>query len=339
MKQLIFAAAFLSASAAFAQTNVFPQTGNVGIGTTNPQASLEIAANENCPIIKGNGGYIPTGLRFIDDSYTQPGEVKEWSIWKGNAWLKGLAFMRYDAVNPCNTGICDVALFLGDNGNIGINKSDPQFKLDVNGNSNINGNLNILGAGKIIGWDDPDNYFLGHYPVTSSSGLNIHWYGGIKFGTAYGDVMQILETGNVGIGTATPTEKLEINGNQKVSGKVGIGGVTSFPTTAGGVNVSGYNLFVKGGILSDEIRVALNTTWADYVFADDYNLKPLSEVETFIAQNKHLPNVPSAAQVKEEGLNVGEISRIQQEKIEELTLYIIQQEKRLKALEAKLDNK
>lgn len=130
----------------------------------------------------------------------------------------------------------------------------------------------------------------------------------------------------------------------KMNGKVGIGGnsTTGFgaiPTTAGGVNISTYSLFVKGGILAEEVRVALPSTWADYVFASDYNLKPLSEVEAYIAKNKHLPNVPSAAQVKDEGINIAEMAKIQQEKIEELTLYIIAQNKRIEALEARMTNK
>ena len=130
----------------------------------------------------------------------------------------------------------------------------------------------------------------------------------------------------------------------KMNGKVAIGGnsTTGFgtiPTMAGGVNISTYNLYVKGGILTEEMRVSLSSTWADYVFANDYDLKPLSEVEAFIAENKHLPNVPSAAQVKEEGINVAEMARIQQEKIEELTLYIIAQNKRIEALEAKMVSK
>ncbi len=124
----------------------------------------------------------------------------------------------------------------------------------------------------------------------------------------------------------------------KLNGKVGVGAVTTFPTNS---LYSNYKLFVTGGILTDEVRVALSAsgTWADYVFANDYNLRPLSEVEAFIAKNKHLPNVPSAKQVKEEGINVGDMARIQQEKIEELTLYIIAQNKRIEALEAKMNNK
>lgn len=113
------------------------------------------------------------------------------------------------------------------------------------------------------------------------------------------------------------------NDQLKFHGKVGIGGngttaFGSFPTTAGTVNVSAYNLFVKGGILTEEVRVNLTSGWADYVFAKDYELKPLAEVESYIAANGHLPNVPSAKQVKEEGIELGEMSKIQQEKIEEL---------------------
>jgi len=108
------------------------------------------------------------------------------------------------------------------------------------------------------------------------------------------------------------------------TGKVGIA-VSSFPTTAGSVNVSAYKFFVKGGILAQEIRVA--TTWADYVFAKDYKLPTLKEVEQHIVEKGHLINVPSAKQVEEDGISLGEMAKIQQEKIEELTLYIIEQNK------------
>lgn len=116
----------------------------------------------------------------------------------------------------------------------------------------------------------------------------------------------------------------------KLNGKVGIGTVGAFPTVAGGVSVSTYKLFVTGGILTEEVRInasAGGTTWADYVFNKDYNLKSLSEVEKYINENGHLPNVPSAARVKEDGIALGEMAKIQQEKIEELTLYIIEQNK------------
>ena len=119
------------------------------------------------------------------------------------------------------------------------------------------------------------------------------------------------------------------------SGKVGVG-TTNFPTTIGGANISAYKLFVKGGILTEEVRV--RTGWADYVFDKNYNLKSLDQVEKYIAENGHLPNVPSAQTVAEEGIELGDIAKIQQEKIEELTLYLIQQKKEIEGLKKENQN-
>ena len=91
-----------------------------------------------------------------------------------------------------------------------------------------------------------------------------------------------------------------------------------------------YRLSVKGAIRAHEVKVY--TTWADYVFKEDYKLPSLKEVEDYINLNGHLINVPSAAQVEQEGIKVGEMAKIQQEKIEELTLYIIQQNKDIEEL-------
>lgn len=122
----------------------------------------------------------------------------------------------------------------------------------------------------------------------------------------------------------------------KFNGKVGVGAVGTFPTNP---LYATYKLFVTGGILTDEVRVAASAsgTWADYVFADDYDLKPLAEVEAFIVKNKHLPNVPSAAQVKEDGINLADMARIQQEKIEELMLYVIDQNKQIQELKQQVN--
>jgi hypothetical protein len=83
--------------------------------------------------------------------------------------------------------------------------------------------------------------------------------------------------------------------------------------------------------------VVVETGWCDYVFDESYELAPLSEVEAFIADNKHLPGIPSAAEVEGEGLNLGEMSANFMQKIEELTLYTIDQEKEIDALKAELD--
>jgi hypothetical protein len=99
-----------------------------------------------------------------------------------------------------------------------------------------------------------------------------------------------------------------------------------------------YSLIVEKGILSEKLKVALKSTgdWADYVFEPEYkaNMLTLEEVEAFTIKNKHLPNVPSAGELVEKGLDFNETSRMFMEKIEELTLYMIEINKEMKALKA-----
>lgn len=96
-----------------------------------------------------------------------------------------------------------------------------------------------------------------------------------------------------------------------------------------------HKLNVNGTVRSKELIIESN--WADYVFRNDYKLKPLEEVDAFIQQYKHLPTVPSALEVQSNGLKVSEASTKMMEKIEELTLYIIEQNNRLKKLEATIE--
>ena len=86
------------------------------------------------------------------------------------------------------------------------------------------------------------------------------------------------------------------------------------------------------GAVSKATEIRVETGWCDYVFANDYKLRPLKEVSAFIEANNHLPNIPPAAEVESEGLAVGNMTMRMMEKIEELTLYLIQQDKQLQAL-------
>ncbi len=105
-------------------------------------------------------------------------------------------------------------------------------------------------------------------------------------------------------------------------GRVGIG--TTNPT---------HKLAVNGAIKAKEVIVE-TTGWSDYVFADDYRLAPLSEVEAHIAANKHLPGIPSASEVAQKGVNLGDVQAALLAKVEEITLHLIAQEKSLNALQA-----
>ncbi len=131
-------------------------------------------------------------------------------------------------------------------------------------------------------------------------------------------------------GVTNPAIRIQTNGN------IGIN------TT---LNPVGFKLAVGGKIIAEELKVQLQAQWPDYVFAKDYQLPTLAEVEKQIQEKGHLANVPSACEVETNGFEVGDMARIQQEKIEELTLYIIElnkklevQDKRMQLLEAKINN-
>jgi len=101
-------------------------------------------------------------------------------------------------------------------------------------------------------------------------------------------------------------------------------------------NGTGYGLYVADGIRTEAVQIDAETNWPDYVFAHNYQLNSLHEVETFIQKNSHLPNVPSAKEVNEKGINVVEMDATLLRKIEELTLYTIQQNKQIEALQKRL---
>jgi len=103
------------------------------------------------------------------------------------------------------------------------------------------------------------------------------------------------------------------------NGRVGIGMNSSAEMTGN------YGLFVKDGILTERCKVAVRGTsdWADFVFNKSFKLLPIYEVENYIITNNHLPNVPSASEVVKTGIDVAQMDALLLQKIEELTLYII----------------
>ncbi|MDK2841777.1 MAG: hypothetical protein PWQ17_1282, partial [Anaerophaga sp.] len=124
------------------------------------------------------------------------------------------------------------------------------------------------------------------------------------------DVQVVLETmkpdaaGNIGVGVEVPQAKLDVNGD----------------------------------IRATEIRVEANGNTADFVFDENYDLKELEEVEAFIKKNKHLPDIPSAEELEASGVNLAEMNKLLLQKIEELTLYVIEKNKDVEELELKFNN-
>jgi hypothetical protein len=337
--------------------------GNVGIGTASMSGRrLSISGTNQYGIYSALSNTSRPATYGIYSTVSSSGQSASiyglYSTVSGTATNKWAGYFTGGTVEV-NGGVlkANSGLIVGDssalfNGNVGIGTTSPISKLDVRGsvylpsgqsywigsNADSGNRLRLHHAGS-AGYIDyaPSLYFRSGATNVMFLGQN----GNIGIGTtspAYKlDVSGVLRTtgnalfnGNVGIGTTSPAYKLDVNGvlrttgNALVSGNVGIG--TTSPA---------YKLDVSGIIRATEVKI--ETGGADFVFSDDYHLKPLPEVESFIKANKHLPEIPSAAEMKEnEGMGIGEMQTKLLQKIEELTLYLIQQENTIRELKSEI---
>ncbi len=197
---------------------------------------------------------------------------------------------------------------------VGIGITTPQSKLDVNGNVYAHGSL----SSEINNLDIGGNISLAN-PAKTANGAASKW-AIYNMGGGYGNSLQFWAYDNVSCGGGLCSQRLVIMDN----GNVGIG--VSNPLA---------RLAVAGGILATKVKVSQSLAWPDYVFEPDYQLPSLHELEQFIKKNKHLPDVPSAAAVAKDGIDLGENQAALLKKIEELTLYVIELKKEVEELKKK----
>jgi hypothetical protein len=313
MKKLtIFLAACLTTIYSYAQ-NTFPPSGNVGIGNTDPNTILDIynSANSSTTLLRVSGS------AEANSSYTGlllgagglKGRAKGAVLYQPYGTSYGLGRLHF-AVNG-NPGegeasLSDIRMTILGNGYVGIGTTIPGSLLQVNGvasfrsSTDTDGYLSINPGGPTV-----QGYINWWKPGNVRVG-----YLGYNDGTSTNNLALTLEAsanfvingGSVGIGTTTPDAKLAVNGT----------------------------------IHTKEVKVDL-TGWPDYVFRPDYHLPSLAAVRTYIGQNHHLLEMPSEQEVAKDGINLGEIVKLQTKKIEELTLYLLEKDEQDKQKQAQID--
>ncbi len=222
-------------------------------------------------------------------------------------------------------------------GLLGLNVTAPSQMLHMNnGAILVQGTVSGVGGANILIGGTVGTNLYGQYGIEYETAADVGYtYGGLNFWKPFlstgaagtNNILFLNDNGKVGVNTANPTANLTVNGTTLIGDPASV----TLP--------SGYKLYVQTGILTEKVKVALiNTTdWADYVFDKNYKLKPLSEVKNYVEENKHLPGVPSAQELKEQGgIDLSQMAAKQMEKIEELTLYLIQLEKQNKELNERL---
>jgi hypothetical protein len=309
------------------QRMTIDSSGKMGLGTATPTgAALHLLTGSN-------PGMLPPAIKLDRNDVTNQAGLLTIGI-SGNGFATGLgggsAFFKLEDPygNSSNsdmgfsTNNVAAQMVIKHSGNVGIGTSNPLQKLHVqDGGILISGNTPGYGGPQLIFTDNhlttPNGRWAIEYLSAAPSRPSM---GGLNFWKPFPDAGG---AGNYSLFL-------------KDDGKIGMG-VTDDSTDSkfcASALPNGYRLYVNGGILTTKVKVAnyCSSSWADYVFAADYKLKPLSEVEAFIKENKHLPNVPSAIQIEKDGLDLADMQSKQMEKIEELTLYLIEMKKEIDLL-------
>jgi len=373
--------------------------GNLNVnGTVTSESRVEIKADNG-------SGHVASRLFLRSHNNYRGAGV--FSLGQTNNWFMGNPYSDHAnsfmiGVAPNSTGNEATAqkqyakFFVNSNGNVGIGTTSPDEKLHIENSNNVNLRIHTTSPNKYAGIKltapRQSSGTSSHYIRTEgSNNYNLAVNADEKMFLMTNSVnrLTIGSSGNIGIGTDSPTHMFEVKNGSSDSFKTYKYGVEQITTTTGGwarsfrfsnentntaasfgslngtayistgfdatanndtgfqnqkltirtngnvgigtTNPGSWKLAVNGNIRAKEIKV--ETGWSDFVFYDDYKLPTLTEVENHIKEKGHLKNIPSAKDVAENGILLGEMDAKLLQKIEELTLYTIAQEKKIEKLE------
>lgn len=324
----------LQSTAAATKGNILlnPDGGNVGIGTTSPEGLLELS---------GSIGVAQLWTRSSDDgtsAYARFRKSRAGLVVQNNDELGWMDFLGHDGnsykraalilsqvdgepgvgdmpgrltfwTTPDGSSTAQERLRITSSGNVGIGTTAPVQKLHVFGGTGEHAQVRVQRS------DNTKQATFALIPAGTFSPSNVQWNMGLHANTNTFQLsvydgsttvypFNVLNTGNVGIGVTNPAYKLDVAGDINTTGDIR-----------------------KNGTLYNN---------PDYVFEPDYDLMSISDLKTYVAENKHLPNVPSSEDVKRDGVKLFEQTRLNLEKTEEAYLYIFDLDDRVSSLSLSL---
>ena len=326
------------------------ENGQMGIGTATPSSLLTI--NGASPLLQirhnnVNKGYMQAA---INDIKLGTNDVNT----TGNLVFQTKAIDR---------------ILIDANGQVGIGTSTPSSTLTINGTDPI---LQLRNG-------DVDKGFVQLVNDNIRIGTNVtNDFGSFVVRTNGSDRMFVNHKGQMGVNVIPSDLRSTLSVGEDANGNIGVelvsdntrrgmfsfNGLNTFLTgysgnlyvyresqhplgifsdgnfTIGGHDRAvGYRLSIHGKAIATEFTAMPYANWPDYVFAEGYKLRPLSEVKRFISEHKHLPGIPSAAEVEKEGIQLGDMSKRLMEKVEELTLYVLQLQDQVDELKKRQNEK
>lgn len=329
MKRILAALCVLTSLHVHAQNNKLLSTGNVGIGTNTPNSQFLLhVANGDVLLQNTSGtGYPKLFSKSADGNTSLQLDFNSILVSGSNGIFRSTANLLLNDVG----------------GNVGVGISTPLEKLHVLGNVQIGGADYFLRLHNRLTMQGTD-LTTQNNATRGILSNNLRWNNLTNKwkmdNTTENDFAMIQFENNGGICFFTKphnSSSAEINHVDLLNnylrmyidwrGQVGIGTL----------DTKGHKLAVGGSAIFTSAYVKLEPNWPDYVFEKDYQLLPLPELEKFIRQNKHLPEVPTAEEVAKDGLNLGTTQAALLKKIEELTLYIIEQNKKMEKQDKRIE--